>query len=201
MRNVCCEKAAFFKFFGLHLDLDFAFGKFVWTVVGLGLSFKKSGLDLDRKIWQSAHLYPTATLLQPYGWKHPSSSIEHIDSYVVLSKFPTTNTQFSLCFSKTCLVWNTAFPFLKIWLYATAFPFKFIYLTVSFNKIFNQRLPSVRLHRTHWLCKNQRWAWIRIDLDWIRTEANFDRIMTGSDFIFLKLAVQDWIGLRKFLLF
>jgi len=24
-------------------------------VVGLGLSFKKSGLDLDRKIWQSAH--------------------------------------------------------------------------------------------------------------------------------------------------
>jgi len=27
-----------------------------WTVVGLGLSFKKSGLDLDRKIWQSANL-------------------------------------------------------------------------------------------------------------------------------------------------
>jgi len=26
-------------------------------VVGLGLSFKKSGLDLDRKIWQSAHLW------------------------------------------------------------------------------------------------------------------------------------------------
>jgi len=50
MRNFCCEKAAFFKFFGLHLDLDFAFGKFVWTVVGLGLSLKKSGLDLDRKI-------------------------------------------------------------------------------------------------------------------------------------------------------
>jgi len=25
-------------------------------VVGLGLSFKNSGLDLDRKIWQSAHL-------------------------------------------------------------------------------------------------------------------------------------------------
>jgi len=27
-------------------------------VVGLGLSFKKSGLDLDHKIWQSAHLWP-----------------------------------------------------------------------------------------------------------------------------------------------
>jgi len=26
-------------------------------MVGLGLSFKKAGLDLDRKIWQSAHLY------------------------------------------------------------------------------------------------------------------------------------------------
>jgi len=26
-------------------------------MVGLGLSFKKSGLDLDRKIWQSAHLW------------------------------------------------------------------------------------------------------------------------------------------------
>jgi len=25
-------------------------------VVGLGLSFKKSGLDLDHKIWQSVHL-------------------------------------------------------------------------------------------------------------------------------------------------
>jgi len=25
MRHVCCEQAAFFKFFGLHLDLDFTF--------------------------------------------------------------------------------------------------------------------------------------------------------------------------------
>jgi len=30
--------------------------KIFWTVVGLGLSFYKLGLDLDRKIWQSAHL-------------------------------------------------------------------------------------------------------------------------------------------------
>jgi len=30
-------------------------------MVGLGLSFKNSGLDLDRKIWQSAHL----SLLRP----------------------------------------------------------------------------------------------------------------------------------------
>jgi len=28
-------------------------------MVGLGLSFKNSGLDLDRKIWQSAHLWTT----------------------------------------------------------------------------------------------------------------------------------------------
>jgi len=26
-------------------------------VVGLGLSFRNSGLDLDCKIWQSAHLW------------------------------------------------------------------------------------------------------------------------------------------------
>jgi len=26
-------------------------------MVGLGLSFKKLGLGLDRKIWQSAHLW------------------------------------------------------------------------------------------------------------------------------------------------
>jgi len=45
-----CEKAANFKFFGLHLDLDFTFEKKFWTVVGLGLRFKISGLDLDRKI-------------------------------------------------------------------------------------------------------------------------------------------------------
>jgi len=44
------RKAAFFKYFGLNLDLDFTFEKNFWTVVGLGLSFKKSGLDLDRKI-------------------------------------------------------------------------------------------------------------------------------------------------------
>ena len=27
MRNFCCEKAEFFKFFRLHLDLDFTFEK------------------------------------------------------------------------------------------------------------------------------------------------------------------------------
>jgi len=31
--------------------------KKIWTVIGLGLSFKKLGLDLDRKIWQSAHIW------------------------------------------------------------------------------------------------------------------------------------------------
>jgi len=31
--------------------------KKVWAVVGLGLSFENPGLDLDRKIWQSAHLW------------------------------------------------------------------------------------------------------------------------------------------------
>jgi len=41
MQHFCCEKAAFFKFFGLYLDLDFPFEKLFWTVVGLGLSFKK----------------------------------------------------------------------------------------------------------------------------------------------------------------
>jgi len=46
MRHFCCEKAAFFKFFGLGLTFENFFG----------LSFKKSGLDLQRKISQSAHL-------------------------------------------------------------------------------------------------------------------------------------------------
>jgi len=27
MGHFCCEKAAFFEFFGLHLDLDFTFAK------------------------------------------------------------------------------------------------------------------------------------------------------------------------------
>jgi len=49
----CCEKAAFFKFFGLNFNLDFAFEK---SLVGLGLSFKQSGLDLDCKLCQSTHL-------------------------------------------------------------------------------------------------------------------------------------------------
>jgi len=49
MRHFCCEKAAFFQFSGLHLVLALHL-KIFWTVVGLGVSFKKSGLDLDRKI-------------------------------------------------------------------------------------------------------------------------------------------------------
>jgi len=55
MRHFCCEKVAFFKYFGLHLDLELTFenildGSWTWT------EFLKTGLDLDRKIWQSAHL-------------------------------------------------------------------------------------------------------------------------------------------------
>jgi len=38
------------------LDLDFTV-KNVWTTVGLGLSLKNSGLDPNRKIRQSAHLW------------------------------------------------------------------------------------------------------------------------------------------------
>jgi len=34
-------------------------------MVGLGLTFKISGLVVDHKIWQSAHLWPRA--LQHYG--------------------------------------------------------------------------------------------------------------------------------------
>ena len=42
MGHFCC---AFFQFSALRVDL-----KNFCTVVGLGLSSKKSGLDLDRKI-------------------------------------------------------------------------------------------------------------------------------------------------------
>ena len=54
MGHFCCEKAAFFKHFGLQLDLDFTFEQI------FGLILEESGLDLDRKIWQSAHLSPPA---------------------------------------------------------------------------------------------------------------------------------------------
>jgi len=35
MRHFCCEKAAFFKYFAFHLDLDFTFEKYfeVWLDV------------------------------------------------------------------------------------------------------------------------------------------------------------------------
>jgi len=48
--SIFCEKAGFFKYFRLGLELDLTFEKNFWTLVGLGLSFTKSGLDLDRKI-------------------------------------------------------------------------------------------------------------------------------------------------------
>jgi len=48
------------------LVLDFTFEKNVWSVVGLGLSFKKSGLDLDRKIRQSAHLWSKPVVVLPH---------------------------------------------------------------------------------------------------------------------------------------
>ena len=51
-----------------------------------------------------------------------------------------------------------------------------------------------------WLI-GQRWAGIRTGSDWIRTEANFGQIRMDRPAIFSKLADQDWIGLRKFLLF
>jgi len=46
MGHFCCEEATFFKFFGLGLYICKSF----WTVFGFGLSFTKSGLELDRKI-------------------------------------------------------------------------------------------------------------------------------------------------------
>jgi len=47
MQYFCCEKATFCKYLGLHLD--FAFEK-ILDCGGLGMSFEKSRLDLDRKI-------------------------------------------------------------------------------------------------------------------------------------------------------
>jgi len=46
--HFCCEKAAFFTFFGLHLDFTFEKSFGLW--LDFELSFKKSGLDLDRKV-------------------------------------------------------------------------------------------------------------------------------------------------------
>jgi len=50
------QKVVFCYFYGHYLDFDFKFLKLFWTIVGLGLSFTNSGLNLDRKIWQSVHL-------------------------------------------------------------------------------------------------------------------------------------------------
>ena len=57
------EKCGIFVVKRLHFSniLDYIWTwtlhlKKFWIVFGLGLSFKKSGLDLDRKIWLSAHL-------------------------------------------------------------------------------------------------------------------------------------------------
>jgi len=68
--------------FSKFLDLDFAFEKSFWTVVRLGPSFKKSGLDLDRKIWQSAHFRCQA--------KFPTSRHVHMHRVVFcISNRPT----------------------------------------------------------------------------------------------------------------
>jgi len=50
------QKVHFVKFLDFIWTWTFNFKK-VSTAVGLGQSFEKSGLDLDRKIWQSVHLW------------------------------------------------------------------------------------------------------------------------------------------------
>jgi len=61
MENNCAvfvvEKLCFVNFFDFIWTWTSNFKK-VWTKVGLGLSFKNFGLDLDCKIRQSAHLCP-----------------------------------------------------------------------------------------------------------------------------------------------
>jgi len=47
-----CILSIFWILFGLGLQIVTKF----WTLVGLRLKFKNSGLDLDRKILQSAYL-------------------------------------------------------------------------------------------------------------------------------------------------
>jgi len=55
-------KACIIKLFGLGLYIPKTF----WTVVGLGLNLKKSGLDLDCKMWQSAHLWYMGVVLHAH---------------------------------------------------------------------------------------------------------------------------------------
>jgi len=40
MRHFCREKVAFFKYFGLHLDMDFAFEKYFGLWLDLDWVFK-----------------------------------------------------------------------------------------------------------------------------------------------------------------
>jgi len=95
MRYFCCEKAAFCKYLGLHLD--FAFEK-ILDCGGLGMSFEKSRLFLDRKIWQSAHLRcsrlgldrnQTITNICEFGLDPGSSEIS--DLLLFISYFASQN--------------------------------------------------------------------------------------------------------------
>ena len=48
MQHFCCERLQFSNFMDIIWTWTIPLKK-IWTVVGLGLSFKKSGMDLDRK--------------------------------------------------------------------------------------------------------------------------------------------------------
>jgi len=73
MRHHCCENATFFKFFGPHLDLDFTVKKYFGLWLDMDWVLKKSGLDLDRKIWQSAHLWCSGAGTRGIGVPTPFS--------------------------------------------------------------------------------------------------------------------------------
>jgi len=61
MSHFCCENTAFFKILGHDLDLMF---EKMFEDGWIGLRFNKPGLDLVRKICQSAHLWCVVSLFQ-----------------------------------------------------------------------------------------------------------------------------------------
>jgi len=66
--------------------LDFKYLTKFWTMVGLGLRFQHCGLDLDRKIWQAAHLWSSAN----FYYRGP----DHLcNSYWRPTTFETTRTK------------------------------------------------------------------------------------------------------------
>jgi len=87
LRHFCCKKAAFLKYFGLHLDLDFALEKYFGLCLELDRVFKNQNW-----IWIAKYDSPLISAARP-----ACPPISAIESFIV--KF--TDKYFHRLFSKS----------------------------------------------------------------------------------------------------